>query len=144
MLVLTRRIGEMLIISNEIEVIVLSAQRNQVRLGINAPKEIDVHRKEVFQKIQLSRKEHPELVPSIEDIIARRYKIDEELFRRALRGDRDSEYQVGKLLYDREDYFSARDFLELASLKGHLEASQLVANIQQKQSKAENENGDKE
>ena len=52
MLILTRRIGETLIIGDQVQVTVMSVQGNQVRLGVNAPKDIPVHREEVYQRIQ--------------------------------------------------------------------------------------------
>ncbi len=52
MLILTRRIGESLIIDDQISVMILATKGNQARLGIDAPKDIPVHREEVYQRIQ--------------------------------------------------------------------------------------------
>ena len=52
MLILTRRIGEVVRIGNDIRITILEVQGNQVRLGIIAPKEIAVHREEIYKKIQ--------------------------------------------------------------------------------------------
>ena len=52
MLVLSRRLGETLIIADDVKVTVLGISGNQVRLGISAPKEVSVHREEVYQRIQ--------------------------------------------------------------------------------------------
>jgi len=52
MLILTRRVGETLMIGDEVTVTVLGVKGNQVRLGINAPKDVAVHREEIFQRIQ--------------------------------------------------------------------------------------------
>jgi carbon storage regulator len=52
MLILTRRIGETLMIGTEVSVTIVGVNGNQVKLGINAPREIEVHREEVYDRVQ--------------------------------------------------------------------------------------------
>jgi carbon storage regulator len=57
MLILTRRVGESLMIGNEITVTVLAVKGNQVRIGINAPKEVAVHREEIYERVKQEKAE---------------------------------------------------------------------------------------
>lgn len=52
MLILTRKIGESLLIGDNVEITVLSIRGGQVKLGVKAPKEISVHREEIYQRIK--------------------------------------------------------------------------------------------
>ncbi len=56
MLILTRRIGETLIIDNNISITILGIKGNQIRIGINAPKKISIYRKEIYIKINSRNK----------------------------------------------------------------------------------------
>ena len=52
MLILTRRVGETLMVGDDVTVTVLGVKGNQVRIGVNAPKAVAVHREEIYQRIQ--------------------------------------------------------------------------------------------
>ena len=51
MLILTRRVGEALMVGDDTKIVVLGVKGSQIRLGINAPKDVQVHREEIYQKI---------------------------------------------------------------------------------------------
>ena len=53
MLILTRRVGETLMVGDEVSITVLGVKGNQVRIGINAPKDVPVHREEIYQRIKM-------------------------------------------------------------------------------------------
>jgi len=55
MLILTRRVGETVIIGDEVQVTVLGVKGNQVRLGVTAPKDVAVHRSEIYDRIKKER-----------------------------------------------------------------------------------------
>ncbi len=57
MLILTRRVGETLMIGDEVSVTVLGVKGNQVRIGVNAPREVSVHREEIYERIKQEQKQ---------------------------------------------------------------------------------------
>ncbi len=71
MLVLSRKIGEVITIGNSIQITVLSYDRGVVRLGIEAPKSVPVHRKEIYEKIiQINRQAAKTQLMALKDAIA--------------------------------------------------------------------------
>ena len=67
MLILTRRSGELLVIGDNVEVQVLGIKGNQVRIGINAPEDVSVHRKEIYDRIQNEKTRSKENNSTIEN-----------------------------------------------------------------------------
>jgi carbon storage regulator len=63
LLVLTRKVHQSIIIGDEIEVVVLEVRGEQVRVGIRAPKNVSVHRKEIYEQIQEENKESSDVRP---------------------------------------------------------------------------------
>ena len=58
MLILTRRVGETIRIGDDIEVVVLGVKGNQVRIGVTAPRDTEVHREEIYQRIHGAELRH--------------------------------------------------------------------------------------
>ena len=67
MLILTRRMGETLMIGEDVTVTVLGVKGNQVRLGVNAPRNVAVHREEIFARIKNEDEDAPEALDGPED-----------------------------------------------------------------------------
>ena len=66
MLILTRRVGETLMIGDDVTVTVLGVKGNQVRIGVNAPKDVSVHREEIYERIKKEQQLQQQGLPSAE------------------------------------------------------------------------------
>lgn len=66
MLILTRRVGETLMIGDDVTVTVLGVKGNQVRIGVNAPKDIAVHREEIYERIKREQQENAAAASAVE------------------------------------------------------------------------------
>ncbi len=60
MLILTRRVGETVMIGNDVTVTVLGVKGNQVRIGVNAPRDVAVHREEIYERIKREEQDGPD------------------------------------------------------------------------------------
>ena len=69
MLILTRRVGETVMIGNEVTVTVLGVKGNQVRIGVNAPKDVAVHREEIYERIKREEVVEPQVPESTHKVI---------------------------------------------------------------------------
>ncbi|MBE5935010.1 MAG: carbon storage regulator CsrA [Lachnospiraceae bacterium] len=68
MLALSRKVGESIIINNDIEIVVLDVKGEQIKIGINAPKTVPIYRKEVYVQIQEANKEAMETETTVEQL----------------------------------------------------------------------------
>lgn len=82
MLALSRKIGESIIIDNNIEVVVLDIKGEQVKIGVNAPKSVTIYRKELYEQIQASNKESVQsdfnVAKELTDLFANTPQIDKK------------------------------------------------------------------
>ncbi len=69
MLILTRRVGETLVIGDDITVTVLGVKGNQVRIGVNAPRDVPVHREEIYERIKREQEAGDEAAPPDQDAV---------------------------------------------------------------------------
>ena len=58
MLILTRKVGESLLIGDDVSITILNIRGNQVKIGVQAPKDVSVHREEIYQRIQQTKDEN--------------------------------------------------------------------------------------
>ena len=68
MLALSRKVGETIVIDNNIEIVVLDVKGEQVKIGINAPKTVPIYRKEIYDQIQQANKEAMESETSVDEL----------------------------------------------------------------------------
>lgn len=76
MLVLTRKVNESIQIGDNIEVKILAVEGDQIKLGINAPKSVDIHRKEIYTAIQQQNNEAANLSPNLLSLLKDNQKKD--------------------------------------------------------------------
>ncbi len=130
MLILSRKTGETLVMANgEIDITVLGVKGNQVRVGINAPKYVDVHRLEIFQKIQDEKSQGDSSKVNFKPVFSDLSLIDDLMLEHALLGDMQAEFDLGSVLYHRGQNKSAQVLLERAASKGHQKAKELLERL---------------
>ncbi|MDF9758886.1 carbon storage regulator [Peribacillus simplex] len=74
MLVLTRKLNEAIMIGDDIEITILAVEGEQIKLGINAPKNVDIHRKEIYLSIQQENSEASEIKTNLLENINEYFK----------------------------------------------------------------------
>jgi carbon storage regulator len=92
MLILTRRVGETIVIGDDVIITVLGIKGNQVRIGINAPKDVSVHREEIYQRIQQEKNTAPvATLPKQEEVAPVTTTIRKKREPKVVKTDKDSE-----------------------------------------------------
>lgn len=139
MLVLSRYSNESIILANgDIKITVLDIQHGRVSIGIQAPHSIDVHREEVFYKIQQEKaKGKSNLLKlgqgaakqKIKRSLADRLYIDPELLNQAGNDDVNAQFELGKIFFQQERYGFSKEFLTMAVNNGCVAAADYLSTI---------------
>lgn len=132
MLFFTKKIGEAIVIDNEITLSIISARGDDICIGIESPKSISVHRREIQAKTSRSRK----LVAYAQEIlkdraIAKLYSLDEILFERLLQGSPIAQFEVALKFYQANEFKLAQEIFELSLRKGIRESKYYLERIHQ-------------
>ena len=134
MLLLTRRIGESIVIDNEITITVVKARGAYIQVGINAPKNVSVNRKEIQDKINAKHRLSSWIQDKLQDrTFAKLYCIDERLFQRMLAGHPEAEFEVAKRLYQEKEFKLAHELFKISLEQGIRESKFYLEKIEQMQ-----------